>query len=122
MIWGSSRNRKYRTSLKIQQYGVILSTMRTTKVVSITLPPPLFEEARALAKEENRTMSELMREALRRYQRERLFEKARAHMEAMADKTGVHTEDDLVRVIREFRRENAGAERSGSQKRTGTRD
>lgn len=34
--------------------------MRTTKVVAITLPPPLFEQAQALAKEENRTMSQLM--------------------------------------------------------------
>jgi CopG family transcriptional regulator/antitoxin EndoAI len=43
--------------------------MRSTRVVSITLPPPLFEQALALAKLENRTMSELLREALRRYQR-----------------------------------------------------
>jgi ribbon-helix-helix CopG family protein len=42
--------------------------MRTTKVVTITLPPPLFEQGQALAKEENLTMSELMREALRHYQ------------------------------------------------------
>lgn len=42
--------------------------MRTTKVYSITMPPDLAEQAEALAKKENRTMSELMREALRRYQ------------------------------------------------------
>lgn len=83
--------------------------MRTTKVVSITLPPPLFEEAQALAKLENRTMSELVREALRRYQRERVFEKARAHMEAVSDQIGVQTEEDVIRVIREFRRENAAS-------------
>jgi CopG family transcriptional regulator/antitoxin EndoAI len=81
--------------------------MRTTKVVSITMPPPLFEQAQALAKQENRTMSELVREALRRYQRERTFEKVRSHMEAVADQIGVHTEEDVVRVIRDFRRENA---------------
>jgi CopG family transcriptional regulator/antitoxin EndoAI len=94
--------------------------MRTTKVVSITLPPALLEEAQALAKQENRTMSELMREALRRYQRERIFEKARAHMEAVADQSGVHTEEDVVRVIREFRRENEAAWQELYQ-RTGTR-
>ena len=44
--------------------------MRTTKVLSITLPAPMLKEARELAKQENRTMSELVREALRRYQRE----------------------------------------------------
>jgi predicted transcriptional regulator len=42
--------------------------MRTTKVYSITMPPDLARQADALAKKENRTMSELVREALRRYQ------------------------------------------------------
>lgn len=42
--------------------------MRSTKVYSITMPPDLARQAEALAKKENRTMSELMREALRRYQ------------------------------------------------------
>ena len=44
--------------------------MRTTKVYSITMPPGLAKQAEALAKKENRTMSELMREALRRYQQQ----------------------------------------------------
>ena len=42
--------------------------MRTTKVYSITMPPEMAKQAERLAKKENRTMSELMREALRRYQ------------------------------------------------------
>ena len=42
--------------------------MRSTKVYSITMPPDLARQAERLAKKENRTMSELMREALRRYQ------------------------------------------------------
>jgi hypothetical protein len=45
--------------------------MRTTKVYSITMPPDLARQAEALAKKESRTMSELMREALRRYQQPR---------------------------------------------------
>lgn len=44
--------------------------MRSTKVYSITMPPDLARQAEALAKKENRTMSELMREALRRYQQQ----------------------------------------------------
>lgn len=42
--------------------------MRTSKTISISLPPAQLREALRLAKEENRTMSELVREALRRYQ------------------------------------------------------
>ena len=43
--------------------------MRNSKVISITMPPDLARQAERLAKKENRTMSELMREALRCYQR-----------------------------------------------------
>ena len=41
---------------------------RTTKIYSITMPPEMGRQAEQLAKRESRTMSELMREAFRRYQ------------------------------------------------------
>jgi Arc/MetJ-type ribon-helix-helix transcriptional regulator len=43
--------------------------MRTTRVYSFTLPPEMAVQVERLAKKEHRTMSELVREALRRYQR-----------------------------------------------------
>jgi len=88
--------------------------MRTTKVVSITLPPAMFEEAQALAKQENRTMSELVREALRRYERERFFEKARALMKPAADRLGIHNEEDVVELVRQVRREMSEEKRSAT--------
>src|SRR6266404_414004 len=48
--------------------NVIISYMRNTKVYSITMPPEMAKQAERLARKENRTMSELMREALRRYE------------------------------------------------------
>jgi len=45
--------------------------MRTTKTLSITIPPEMLSRAEELAKKENRTMSELVREALRCYERQR---------------------------------------------------
>jgi len=94
--------------------------MRTTKVVSITLPPPLFDQARALAKEENRTMSELLREALRRYQSDRFFERVRAQMAPAADRLGIENEEDVVNLVRQVRREMAEEKRS-SNLATGTK-
>lgn len=57
--------------------------MGTRKLVTISLPPPLLKKAEEVAREENRTKSELLREALRFYvetrevrrmaSRERLF-------------------------------------------------
>ena len=41
--------------------------MSTRKLMTISLPPPLLRQAEAVAREENRTKSELLREALRLY-------------------------------------------------------
>jgi metal-responsive CopG/Arc/MetJ family transcriptional regulator len=41
--------------------------MRTTKNISITFPTAMAKDAERLAKRENRTMSELLREAFRQY-------------------------------------------------------
>jgi Arc/MetJ-type ribon-helix-helix transcriptional regulator len=50
-------------SINAQEY------MRNTKVYSITMPPEMAKQVELLARKENRTMSELVREALRRYER-----------------------------------------------------
>jgi metal-responsive CopG/Arc/MetJ family transcriptional regulator len=42
--------------------------MRTSKTVSVSMPPTQLKQVERLAKKENRTMSELIREALRQYQ------------------------------------------------------
>lgn len=75
----------------------------------------------AIAKKENRTMSELVREALRRYQRELVIRNVRAQMESVADQIGVHTEEDVVRLVREARREIYNEEQAKAQLRAGTR-
>jgi metal-responsive CopG/Arc/MetJ family transcriptional regulator len=43
--------------------------MRTTKVLSVSLPPAQLKRVERMAKRENRTLSELVREALRHYER-----------------------------------------------------
>ena len=65
----------------------------------------MLSEAENLAKEENRTMSELVREALRAYKRERegwrgLLEYGKSKGEA----AGIKSEDDAVLAVREVRR------------------
>jgi metal-responsive CopG/Arc/MetJ family transcriptional regulator len=42
--------------------------MRTSKTLSVSLPPAQLKRAERLAKKENRTLSELIREALRHYE------------------------------------------------------
>ena len=45
--------------------------MRTSATLSISLPPAQLKRAQRLAKRENRTLSELVREALRQYEQQR---------------------------------------------------
>lgn len=42
--------------------------MRTSKTLSVSLPPAQLKRAERIAKRENRTLSELVREALRQYE------------------------------------------------------
>ena len=81
--------------------------MRTAKTVSITLSPDLLAKAQELAQREHRTMSELFREALRRYMQggdpawEALLNRTRAQGHAL----GIVTEEDVERLSDEYRRE-----------------
>jgi hypothetical protein len=52
--------------------------MRTTKSVTISLPPAQFKTAERLAKKQSRTMSELFREGLRRLEEEEAMPSPRA--------------------------------------------
>jgi predicted transcriptional regulator len=80
--------------------------MRTAKTVSITLPPDLLVKAQELALREHRTMSELFREALRRYlaggaEWNALLKRTRAKGEAL----GITDEADVELLSDEFRRD-----------------
>ena len=48
-----------------------MTTPRKSKVITFSLPPQMAEQVRQLMQEEGRTMSELIREALRLYMDER---------------------------------------------------
>lgn len=81
--------------------------MATRRLITISLPPPLLEKAEEVAHEENRTKSELLREALRYYvetrqvrreaARQRLF---RLIDQAQSRAKGVPRKD-VRRIVRE---------------------
>lgn len=78
--------------------------MRTSKIVSISVPPEMLSRALALAKKENRTISELVREALRQYERRRWWEETNTYGRARAKELGLR-EEDVDRVTHEYRQE-----------------
>ncbi len=78
--------------------------MRTTTPVSITLPPEMLKRAKKLAKLENRTMSELLREAYREYERKRRWDDLNAYGRQRAAALGI-AEEDVPRLVNEVRKE-----------------
>lgn len=85
--------------------------MRTTKTLSITLPPEMLSRAEKLARRENRTMSELIREALRYYEQQRWWAETNAYGRTRARQLGIK-EGDVERLVHEGRRELRSRRRS----------
>jgi Arc/MetJ-type ribon-helix-helix transcriptional regulator len=84
--------------------------MRTAKTISITLPPDMFAMAQEIAAREHRTISELFREALRRYRPidpewASLMSWGSAHGKAL----GIESEEEVERMSDEFRQERRQA-------------
>lgn len=78
--------------------------MRTTQTWTVSLPPNLVRDAERTAKEEDRTKSELVREALRMYIEERRWRKLQRETAARAQALGLQSEEDVVRLVRAGRK------------------
>ncbi len=92
-----------------------MPTPRRSRVFTISMPPEMAAAAKYLAKKENRTMSELMREAFREYHGQQIS--------AIIDEVGRYaatrnpmgyTEEDIPRLVKEVRAEMR-AEREANQ-------
>lgn len=77
---------------------------RRSRVFTISMPPEMAVSAEALAKQENRTMSELMREAFRVYHAQKIgtiFDEIGKYA-ATRNQEG-YSEEDVVRLVHEVR-------------------
>jgi CopG family transcriptional regulator/antitoxin EndoAI len=77
--------------------------MRTTKPITVSLPPDLLRETQRAALEETRTRSELIRDALRQYLASRRWQRLRQWGAETAERLGLKTEADLQRLFDEVR-------------------
>jgi CopG family transcriptional regulator / antitoxin EndoAI len=80
--------------------------LRTSKLITISLLPDLLEEAEKIAKEENRSRSELFREAIRRYIEDKKWERIYRYGKMKAKEQGL-TEADVQRLVDEYRSEQS---------------
>ena len=79
--------------------------MRTTKPITVSLPADLVRETQRVAKEESRTRSDLIRDALQQYLTSRRWRRLRQWGAETADRLGLKTEADLQRLIEAVRAE-----------------
>ena len=81
--------------------------MSTRKLITISVPPPLLKRAEQIAREENRTKSELFREALRFYvdtrevRKARIRERVGALIEEIQNRTKAVPPKEIRKVVRE---------------------
>ena len=72
---------------------------RKSRTITFSLPPEMFQEVDAVRREEDRDMSELVREALRLYmedrelRREQRLERLRARQAEQEDFQGGHSDE-----------------------------
>lgn len=76
--------------------------MRNTRTLSVTLPPDMQKRAQSIAKKESRTMSELIREALRHYERRSWWDDVNAYGRSQAARQGIG-EQGVDRIVHEAR-------------------
>ena len=77
--------------------------MRHTKTWTISLPPQMEREVLKVAKVEQRTKSELIREALREYMLTHRLKEIQRIGAKRARTLGIRTEADIERIIDEIR-------------------
>ncbi len=78
--------------------------MRTAKVISLSLPPEMEAEVQKIAKEEHRTISELLREAFRQYLTNRDLSAIRKEGRKVAKKLKLNPED-IAKVVKAGRKQ-----------------
>ena len=75
---------------------------RRTRVLTFSLPPEMAEQVRQVMEQEGRTMSELIREALRTYIQEREWNRLVRYGQRRAREQGI-TPEEVERLVNEHR-------------------
>ena len=77
--------------------------MRTTKILAFSVPPDFENQILKHAKQEHRTLSEYLREAVRHYMTLRRFESTRKAVSLRIKKKGLKV-SDVESAIEKFRK------------------
>ena len=78
--------------------------MKTMEPLSFTFPKEMVEEIRNIAKEERKTKSQLVRDAVNRYIQEKKWRGLQMKAALIARALGVSSEQDVDRLVHQYRR------------------
>lgn len=67
-------------------------------IINISMPPDMAKRIKKVAKEENRTLSELLREAFRRYEFNRDWTRLKTIGRATTLRMGIKSYEDIERI------------------------
>ena len=73
--------------------------MRNTTPITVSLPTDLLRETQRVAREDSRSRSELIQDALRQYLASRRWRRLRQWGAETAERLGLKTEEDLQRLL-----------------------
>jgi len=80
--------------------------MKKVKALSVTIPCELTDKLYRIGKNENKSVSSVISEAVMAYCGKKELEEARTEFSERARKMGVVSEDDINRVVHEYRQEH----------------
>jgi len=81
---------------------------RTTKIVNFSLPPEIYKQVEELAKQKETSRSQVLREALKQYvASEKRWQQIRKWGEETTKRLGIKDENDVERIIDEYREEKS---------------
>ena len=81
--------------------------MKTMEPLSFTFPKEMVEEIQCLAREERKTKSQLIRDAVTRYAQEKKWRGLQMKAALKVRALGIFSEQDVDRLIHQYRRDNA---------------
>jgi len=79
--------------------------MKTMEPLSFTFPKEMVEEIQSLAREERKTKSQLVRDAVTRYVQEKKWRGLQMKAALKARALGISSEQDIDRLIHQYRRD-----------------
>ena len=78
--------------------------MKTVQAITVTIPNEIATQLNELQKSEMKNCSSIVTEALRQYIEWKMFKGLQKEAAAVARAMGIRTEEDVVKLIHDFRK------------------